>query len=440
MSQRNARTLQAFVSRVLTWRAAIASGAVALVLGTFAYFLRPETPSSDVIAKELTVVEYLRNQLLTGMAGHGATINGLMTQLQVTEQARTNSLLVIVRVLSPAGQVLGEALGSDPMLVLPGRQLLDRSPTTTGELLGVEWSVVSLADRPCLYSRCRLIGGSGQADATLEAVFLLSPAAREHASREALGSAIRVGALSFVAMWVFYAVLLLFVRRLTVFAEVLLEANIELAKVLGGAIAKRDSDTDAHNFRVTIYAVRLGEAAHLSDFAIQALIKGAFLHDVGKVGIRDEVLLKPGKLDEGEFEHIKTHVQHGLDIVSRSPWLRDSLRVVANHHEWFDGTGYPMRVAGEVIPIEARVFAIVDVFDALTSKRPHKGPMSFDESIAVLTQGRGRHFDPVLLDTFVSIARPLFDRLSDCEDELLRNELKEIVETYFTRGISTLDY
>ena len=120
---------------------------------------------------------------------------------------------------------------------------------------------------------------------------------------------------------------------------------------------------------------------------IRILIKGAFLHDVGKIGIRDNILLKPGRLDEEEFEEMKRHVNHGLDIISKSAWLNEASAVVGSHHEKYEGNGYPAGLKGEAIPVLARIFAIADVFDALTSHRPYKKPLSYEETIDILMKG-----------------------------------------------------
>jgi len=219
----------------------------------------------------------------------------------------------------------------------------------------------------------------------------------------------------------------------------LLDANLETLQGFGSAIAKRDSDTDAHNYRVTIYAVRLAEAAGLEAASIRTLIKGAFLHDIGKIGIRDHILLKPGRLTEDEFEVMKTHVLHGLDIVEKCHWLRDASEVVGNHHEKFDGGGYYGGLKAEEIPITARIFAIVDVFDALNSERPYKAPLSLDESMAVLQLGAANHFDPVLLEIFGKIADQLYRNFARDEDRA-KLELARITERYFKGDIGELFY
>lgn len=156
----------------------------------------------------------------------------------------------------------------------------------------------------------------------------------------------------------------------------LIEANVEMLEVLGSAIAKRDSDTSVHNYRVTLLALAVAEAHGLNRGQLQALVKGSFLHDVGKIAISDTILLKPGRLEPAEFETMKTHVLHGTDIVSRYAWLGDALDIVRHHHERIDGRGYPDGLSGDRIPVSARIFAIADVFDALTSVRPYKKALS----------------------------------------------------------------
>ena len=143
---------------------------------------------------------------------------------------------------------------------------------------------------------------------------------------------------------------------------------------------------------------------------------------------------------DAEFDTMKTHVDQGLEIVHRSSWLKDAIDVVGSHHEKYDGSGYPQQLQGEKIPIGARIFAITDVFDALTSRRPYKEPFSFEESIQILEQGRGTHFDPGLLDQFARMARDLHARYGGREDEQLREELTQHVQRYFTAGLDTLVY
>ena len=224
-------------------------------------------------------------------------------------------------------------------------------------------------------------------------------------------------------------------RRLMSLSRQLVSANIETLVVLGNAIATRDSDTGAHNYRVTIFAIRLAEAVGLAADDMRALIKGAFLHDVGKIAISDTILLKPGKLTAEEFTVMKQHVAHGFDIVLSAPSLHGAADVVLFHHEKYDGSGYLKGLSGNDIPVTARIFAIADVFDALISRRPYKEPMPFGKALAIIEDGAGAHFDPALVAAFTVIARPLYDAFSGQDDEAVaRRTVEEITDRYFAVG------
>jgi len=228
-----------------------------------------------------------------------------------------------------------------------------------------------------------------------------------------------------------YPIILTLNRGLIKLSGDLLKGNLELMNVLGCAIAERDSDTNSHNYRVTFYALRLGEAIGLSRKNIHDLIAGAFLHDVGKIGIRDPILLKPGKLTPEEFEVMKTHVSLGVDILSKSSWLSGARDVVEFHHEKYDGPGYPQGLKAEAIPLNARIFAIVDVFDALTSKRPYKESWTMPEAIAMLERDSGSHFDPQLVKSFVMLAPDLYQKISGIEAHRLEVMLQHSIARYF---------
>lgn len=211
----------------------------------------------------------------------------------------------------------------------------------------------------------------------------------------------------------------------------LLQANLDTLAVLGSAIAKRDSDTYAHNFRVALYALSLGELAGLKPAQLRELIKGAWLHDVGKIAISDTILLKPGKLDEAEFAIMKTHVAHGSDIVRHSSWLIGAAEVVSGHHEKWDGSGYPLGLSNDNIPLNARIFALADVFDALTSRRPYKEPLSCEQALAIMRQGRGSHFDPTLFDLFAASVEKDYRAFGGREDDHAQALLLQRGHPYF---------
>jgi HD-GYP domain-containing protein (c-di-GMP phosphodiesterase class II) len=228
-----------------------------------------------------------------------------------------------------------------------------------------------------------------------------------------------------------YPIILTLNRGLIKLSGDLLKGNLELMNVLGCAIAERDSDTNSHNYRVTFYALRLGEAVGLSREDIHDLIAGAFLHDVGKIGIRDPILLKPGKLTPEEFEIMKTHVSLGVDILSKSSWLRGARDVVEFHHEKYDGTGYPRGLKAEAIPLNARIFSIVDVFDALTSNRPYKESWTVVDAIAMLKRESGSHFDPQLVSVFALMASRLHEEMSGFDEHRIEAMLQHLIAPYF---------
>lgn len=238
--------------------------------------------------------------------------------------------------------------------------------------------------------------------------------------------------ITFAALLI-YPIILMLNRELIRLSADLLKGNLQLMNVLGGAIAERDSDTNRHNYRVTFYALRLGEAIGLAQTDIRDLIAGAFLHDVGKIGIRDLILLKPGKLSPEEFEDMKSHVALGVNILNKSSWLQGAQDVVLYHHEQFDGSGYLEGLRGEAIPLNARIFAVVDVFDALTSKRPYKKPWSVTDAIDALEQGSGKHFDPRLVSAFTPIARRLYDEIGRLEEQQIEVMLHQLIAPYFLK-------
>ena len=283
-----------------------------------------------------------------------------------------------------------------------------------------------------------LVTQQNEVAAYVEAIFAVSQQEINKAKARRLRAILISIGIVLLTTLLLYPTIVQLLNRVTRMSRQLLDANLETIQLLGSAIAKRDSDTDIHNYRVSIYSVRLGEKLGLTRSDIQSLIKGAFLHDVGKLGIRDNILLKPGRLDKDEFEEMKTHVAHGMDIVARSSWLRDAEEVVGHHHQKFDGSGYFGGKQGKDIPLNARIFAIADVFDALTSKRPYKEPMSFDKAMSILQESSGSHFDPEVLQAFQQIAHTLYEMYGQGDDERARQDLENIIEEYFRQDTGLL--
>jgi HD-GYP domain-containing protein (c-di-GMP phosphodiesterase class II) len=214
-------------------------------------------------------------------------------------------------------------------------------------------------------------------------------------------------------------------------AREVLESHVAMMEALGRAIAKRDSDTGAHNYRVAWISACIAEQMGVRGADMQALIAGSFLHDVGKIGIPDAILLKPGKLDTAEWDIMRTHVAQGSEIVAGMGWLDGAQAVVAAHHEKWNGSGYPLQLVGEAIPLAARIFAVADVFDALCSRRPYKEPMGYDAAMAILTRDTGSHFDPTVMAVFSPMAKDIFDRLAQGNEADARELLRERLLMHF---------
>ena len=276
-----------------------------------------------------------------------------------------------------------------------------------------------------------LFNSAGTKIAYLEGIYRAPGDIITEIKRQTLWALILVVLLISATSLALYPLIIRLNRRLIDYSTSLALTNIGMLKVLGSAISKRDSDTNIHNYRVTLYSVNIGESLRLSQSAMQGLIKGAFLHDLGKIATPDAILHKPGKLTEEEFKIMKAHVQHGEDIVRGYDWLKDAQVVVACHHEKFDGSGYPLGLRGEDIPINARIFAVADVFDALTSKRPYKEPFSFDVSVGILRESTGTHFDPDITRLFLDHAVALHAEICNDNESLLHGKLEASIGKYF---------
>jgi HD-GYP domain-containing protein (c-di-GMP phosphodiesterase class II) len=298
--------------------------------------------------------------------------------------------------------------------------------------------IARIGGRPHLHIGLAFTNSQGQSAAYAESLFAVSDKMLDDIASGMLRSVLMALLVVLSTTLLLYPVIIRLLRRVTDLSVHLQSANLETLSVLGSAIAKRDSDTDQHNYRVAIYSVRLAEALSLSGAEIRPLIKGAMLHDVGKIGIRDAILLKPGPLTDAECAEMRQHVQHGRDIVAQASWLSDAVDVISAHHERFDGTGYDQALSNGQLPLGARLFAIADVFDALTSRRPYKEPLGFEESMRQLEAGRGTHFDPALLDAFTGIARGLYDTTAASSGAELKASLQEIFATYFTADIEVM--
>jgi putative two-component system response regulator len=185
------------------------------------------------------------------------------------------------------------------------------------------------------------------------------------------------------------------------------EAQLEILQRLAAAAEFRDDDTGEHTYRVGHLAALLAAEAGLSAAQVDLIRRAAPLHDVGKIGIPDSILLKPGRLTNEERRIMRTHVAIGAEMLAggRSALVQTAERIARGHHERWDGKGYPDGYAGELIPIEARVVAVADFLDAVTHRRPYRPAWSVEKAVAKIAAQRGCHFDPIVVDALLAIRR-----------------------------------
>ena len=195
---------------------------------------------------------------------------------------------------------------------------------------------------------------------------------------------------------------LLALRQLEV--DDLKRSEEETARRLAAAVEARDHETAQHIERVGNYSAMVAKHLGLADENAELIRRASKLHDVGKIGVADGILLKPGPLTPGERREMEKHAQIGHEILAGSELdlLELASTIAWTHHERVDGTGYPRGLEGDEIPLEGRIVAVVDVYDALTSDRPYRGALAREEALSLLLEGRGLQFDPIVVDAFLA--------------------------------------
>ncbi len=214
--------------------------------------------------------------------------------------------------------------------------------------------------------------------------------------------------------------------------------NLEMIAALAASIDARDPYTAGHSLQVMRYAVRLGEVVGLERDRIEALRYGGLLHDIGKIGVPDAILLKPARLTPEEIETMRAHTVIGVEIVRGIKALRAVLPIIRHHHERIDGSGYPDKLSGDQIPLEARIMAIADAYDTMTSDRAYRRAMGQEEAIDELRRGRGTQWDADLTDQFINLVqvegqtlRPLDARVAQVSLEHATVHIPQIVLPQF---------
>jgi response regulator RpfG family c-di-GMP phosphodiesterase len=183
-------------------------------------------------------------------------------------------------------------------------------------------------------------------------------------------------------------------------------------QALGAAVDLRDNETAGHSQRVCRYSIGIALAMGWSEKQLGSLARGAYLHDIGKLGVPDSILLKPGPLTPEEWERMRQHVQIGFDLVKDIPFLADAAEIVLTHHERYDGRGYPGGLKGDEIPLSARIFAVADTLDAITSDRPYRLASSFAAARETIRHCSDSQFDPAVVRVFLGIPEETWTTLA----------------------------
>ncbi len=184
-------------------------------------------------------------------------------------------------------------------------------------------------------------------------------------------------------------------------------------EALGDALDLKDSETEGHSRRVTAYTIALARSMGVDPTDMKTIKHGAFLHDIGKMAIPDAILLKPGRLEAEEQVTMRKHCLSGYQIVRKIPFLKEAADIVYSHQEHFDGGGYPRRLRGEEIPLGARIFAVADTLDAITSDRPYRRGSPFSAARNEISRCTGTQFDPRVVEAFLSMPSEVWEELRD---------------------------
>lgn len=210
--------------------------------------------------------------------------------------------------------------------------------------------------------------------------------------------------------------------------EKLEKAYLESIETLRFTVEAKDTYTRGHSDRVSAYSVLIGEKLGLSEFDINTLRIGGLFHDVGKIGVPDSILLKDSKLSDDEYSQIKNHPSIGAHILSTATIFKDIIPIVKHHHERYDGNGYPSKLKGNDIPYLARIAAVADSFDAMTSRRTYRDSLPLDTVIEEIQRCSGTQFDPDVANAFLDILRNDFHKIEEIRDKFNPDEEDALIK------------
>ena len=408
---------------------------IAIVVGMGVWQTEKNKIGQDILWSAKVGFKHLNNRILT-LLNNPDDLNPKLLQQQIfaaMSDKRSNQLgwFVSVGIYNLKGELVTMVLDNTYEYIELVREKAGRLNKDIEKYKAMKFSMTKIEGIPHMQIISPLKNDLNDLSAYGETFFAVAPETMEKTRAKAIRLAGASILIVILTTGLLYPVVVTLLNRVSSLSAKLFEANLEMLNVLGSAVAKRDSDTDSHNYRVTIISVKLAETLGMSKQKIQRLIKGAFLHDVGKIGIEDDILHKPGRLSEDEFAQMKNHVPYGVDIVTRAEWIKEAVDIVEYHHEKYDGTGYGNGLKGDQIPEITRIFSIADVFDALTSRRPYKEPYSFKKTMDIIRTGKGNHFDPVYVDAFETIAFSMFETYAKREDDKLKTELAPLIKQYF---------
>lgn len=207
-------------------------------------------------------------------------------------------------------------------------------------------------------------------------------------------------------------------RRMQQFRQALHTSNESILDALLSALNTRDTETEGHSERVTAYTIEMAEMLGVDARTMHTIERGALLHDIGKIGIPDGILLKPGPLTPEEWVEMRKHPEIGYQMCARIAMLKDAAQIVLHHHEAWDGSGYPHKLVGEAIPLGARIFAVADTFDAMTSDRPYRAALPFQTAVGEIESKAGSQFDPQVVRVFLQVRAARWDALRDLAQQI----------------------